>query len=435
MTQLRRNLAVSIVTRVVVCGVVLGIGILVSAVLTATGPTAARVEGGVAAPKIRVLRAPMIPVARRWTGYGTIRSLDTATIPSEVVSTVESIPGDIEAGVAVEAGRLIAELRPFDFLEQLSVIDEQLSEVAAEIDRLRTESEILVRRREIAERELEIAAEDLDRVRSAAERGAAVDREVDSVEQRLLAARRAVVGLDELASLLPVRRAAADARRDGLLASRRLASEQVDRCTIVAPFDGVISDLLVGVGEQVAVGSPVARIVGPDRLELVLRIPASCRGRVKPGDRVVVRRTVTADPIEAVIARVSPVDDASTRTMTVYVEIDGRDGRIVPGLFVSGTVHEGVREIRSVVPRRSIRHQRVLLVEDDRVRSVPVQPLFGIDERVAGSGLDDRQWMVLADPLPDDASIVIDASRSLPQGIRIDPRVVGESTGDGESGP
>ncbi|MHC4245670.1 MAG: hypothetical protein ACYSUU_02595, partial [Planctomycetota bacterium] len=144
MTKSRPNLLVSIVTRVVVCGVVLGVGILVSIVLTATGPTAARVEGGASAAKIRVLRVPSIPVARRWTGYGTIRSLDAATIPSEVVSTVESIPGDIEAGVEVEAGRLIARLRPFDFLERLSVIDEQLSEVDAEIDRLDAESEILV---------------------------------------------------------------------------------------------------------------------------------------------------------------------------------------------------------------------------------------------------------------------------------------------------
>ena len=435
MTQPRPNLLVSIVTRVVVCGVVLGVGILVAVVLTATGPTAARVEGGVAAAKIRVLRAPSIPVARRWTGYGTIRSLDAATIPSEVVSTVESIPGDIEAGVAVEAGRLIAELRPFDFLEQLAVIDEQRSEVDAEIDRLKTESEILVRRREIAARELEIITEDLARVRSAADRGAAVEREVDSVEQRLLAARRAVVGLDELGSLLPVRRAAADARRDGLLASRRLAEEQVDRCTVVAPFDGVLSDLLVGVGEQVAVGSPIARIVGPDRLELVLRIPASCRGRVVPGDRVVIRRTVTADPIDAVIARVSPIDDATTRTMTVYVEIDGSDGRIVPGLFVSGTVHEADRQVRSVVPRRSIRHQRVLLVEDERIRSMPVEPLFGFDRTVDESGLEDRQWMVLAEPLPENARIVLDASRSLPEGILIESRLVGEDSDSEETGP
>ena len=64
MTQPRPNLLVSIVTRVVVCGVVLGVGILVAVVLTATGPTAARVEGGVAAAKIRVLRAPSIPVPR-----------------------------------------------------------------------------------------------------------------------------------------------------------------------------------------------------------------------------------------------------------------------------------------------------------------------------------------------------------------------------------
>ena len=149
---------------------------------------------------------------------------------------------------------------------------------------------------------------------------------------------------------------------------------------------------------------------------------------------MVVRRTVTADPIDAVIARVSPIDDAATRTMTVYVEIDGRDGRIVPGLFVSGTVHEADREVRTVVPRRSIRHQRVLLVEEGRVRSVPVESLFSFDDTVEGSGLEDRQWMVLAEPLPEGAQIVLDASRSLPEGILVESRLVGDER-DSEETP
>ena len=74
------------------------------------------------------------------------------------------------------------------------------------------------------------------------------------------------------------------------------------------------------------------------------------------------------------------------------------------------------------------------LVEDERIRSVPVEPLFGFDDPVAGSGLDDRQWMVLAEPLPEGARIVIDASRSLPEGILVESRVVGETSDAGETG-
>jgi hypothetical protein len=133
---------------------------------------------------------------------------------------------------------------------------------------------------------------------------------------------------------------------------------------------------------------------------------------------------VTAEPIEAAVSRISPIDDATTRTMTVFVEIEGGSGRIVPGLFVSGTVHEGNTVLRSVVPRRSVRHQRVMLIEDGRIRSVQAESLFGIAGDRPNSGLNDRQWMVLADPLPDGVSIVVDGSRVLPDGIAVEPRLV-----------
>ena len=66
---------------------------------------------------------------------------------------------------------------------------------------------------------------------------------------------------------------------------------------------------------------------------------------------------------------------------------------------------------------------------------MPVEPLFGFDRTVDESGLEDRQWMVLAEPLPENARIVLDASRSLPEGILIESRLVGENPDSEETGP
>ncbi|MDE0888850.1 MAG: HlyD family efflux transporter periplasmic adaptor subunit [Phycisphaerales bacterium] len=424
MTQFRRDVTVSVITRVVVCGFVIGIGVMVAVVLTNSSPTAARVEGGEQAVKVLSMEVPLEAVAREWIGFGTVRALNSATVPAEVVSTVVSIPGGIEVGLPVSKGQVIAQLREYDYVEAASRIIEQLAEVEAEVARLDTEERVLVERQSVATRDLELSEVDFQRVTDAAAKGAAVAREIDAAEQRRLVARRAVITLEELQSLIPVRRRATVAKRDGLLATHRLALEQVDRCTVTAPIAGLLSEVMIEVGEQVSVGTPVARVVDPLRLELRLRIPASCRGRVEVGDRVVINRTVTAEPIEAAVSRISPIDDATTRTMMVFVEIEGGSGRIVPGLFVSGTVHESKAVLRSVVPRRSVRHQRVMLIEDGRIRSVQAESLFGIAGDRPNSGLNDRQWMVLADPLPDGVSIVVDGSRVLPDGIAVEPRLV-----------
>ena len=139
---------------------------------------------------------------------------------------------------------------------------------------------------------------------------------------------------------------------------------------------------------------------------------------------------MTAEPIEAAVSRISPIDDAATRTMTVFVEIEGESDRIVPGLFVRGTVYEQETVARSVVPRRSVRHQRVMLIEDGRIRSVQAESLFAIAGERPKSGLNDRQWMVLAESLPDGASIVVDGSRVLPDGIAVDPQFMNMSDPD-----
>ncbi len=341
----------------------------VAVILTNTSPTAARVEGGEQTVKIQSMNVPLEPVAREWRGFGTIRALDSATIPAEVVSTVVSIPDEIEVGLPVSAGQVIARLRDYDYVEAAARILEQLAEVDAEVARLDTEERVLVERRKVANRDLELSEVDLQRVTDAAAKGAAVDREIDAAEQRRLTTRRALIMLEELQSLIPVRRKASSARRDGLLATHRLALEQIDRCTVTAPISGILSEVMIEVGEQVAIGTPVARVVDPLRLELRLRIPASCRGRVRVGDRVVINRTVTADPIEAAVSRISPIDDSATRTMTVFVEIDGHSDRVVPGLFVAGTVHERDSEPRSVVPRRSVRNATSRASESAAARS------------------------------------------------------------------
>ena len=63
-----------------------------------------------------------------------------------------------------------------------------------------------------------------------------------------------------------------------------------------------------------------------------------------------------------------------------------------------------------------------MLVEDGRIRSIQAESLFTIAGERPGAGLRDRQWMVLAEPLPDGASIVIDGSRVLPDGISVEAR-------------
>ena len=126
------------------------------------------------------------------------------------------------------------------------------------------------------------------------------------------------------------------------------------------------------------------------------------------------------EPRDGRVARISPEDAPGSRTMTVFVDVDESTGELVPGLFVRGEVVESDTRPRIVVPRRSVRNQRVLAVRDGRVEHLPVRSLFGLSEAKPATGLFDRQWLVLEDGIPDGTVIVVDGTRSLEVGAAVE---------------
>ncbi len=416
----RRIPVVAVAFRLVVSLILLAVGIGIAAALTMTAPAPGTVDVADSALRVVGIELQPEPVAREWTGYGTVEAVDMAMVPSRVATTVLEVPKTIRAGVPVTAGTLLARLDASDYLRQAEVSETQLGELQAELDRIETEAAALSERRDLARRELDLSTSDLERVRDARDRGAALPREIDIAEQKVLAAQRAMLMLDEALELVPVRLRAANARLEQVRTAASLARSQVERCEVVAPFDGVIADVLVTDGEQVAPGSPIVRLLDPDRLELPLRIPATARGRVQVGDRVIVHRTVQGDPREGRILRIAPEDEPGSRTMSVYVDLDESTDEFVPGLFVAGRVIESKAPQRMVVPRRAIRNQRLLAVRDGRVEHLPVRTLFALSEPRPETGLPDRQWLVLDEGVPAGTVIVVDGSRALEVGTAVE---------------
>lgn len=418
----RKHPVIAVLFRICVSLLVLATGVGAGVMLTLTAPVPNTVDRSNQTTPVMTIVPKIEPIARHWRGFGTMKPALNAMVPSRVASTVIEVPDLLEVGVSVVAGQVLVRLDAEDYQRQAEAAGERLVQIDAEIDRLDTEYAASKSRYAIAERARELSASDLQRVRDARAKGAALPREIDAAEQQVLTARRSLVTIQELIDTLPVKRRIFSAQRDQLVSDQKIAESQVDRCEIVAPFDGVVAAVMVEVGEQVGPGSPVVRIFDPSVIELPLRIPASARGRVGPGDRVVINRTVGNRTIEAVVDRLSPEDDAGSRTMTVFVEIDSRDGAVVPGLFVRGEVVESDSTPRSIVPRRSVVNQRVMLVEDGRIGFERVRTSFPLSGVRPSTGLEDEQWLVLESTLPEGARVVVDGARDLEEGMAVEPR-------------
>ena len=421
----KRNIVLSVITQVTVSVVLLAVAGGIAAMLWHTRPQPAKIDEPPRLRRVEVMKALAVPVRRQWQGFGTARARDEADIPAEVTGVVIDIPPQIVEGAEIAKGDVVALLDDTDFVIQQQIAAQRIKELVAKLEQLGYEEASWKRRVELAAEQVRLAEADFERVTEALKRQAARDREVDQSREKLLAAIRVEVMAREQSDKIGPRRTELAAMKSLQESSLRLAEKNVQRCTIRSPLDGFVATVDIEIGESLAPGQRVSRVVNLDRMEVPLRLPSSARLGVTVGDEVVlVAQDDSIPPWQGEVRRISPLDDQNTRTMTVYVEIEQdpfRPGWLAPGRFVDGRVISRRTELRSVVPRRSLLGERLLVIVDGTVRSRPVNVDFHVQGEFEQLGVSAEQWAVLAERLDEGLQVVINAARSLPDGLRVEP--------------
>ncbi|MFO0873770.1 MAG: HlyD family efflux transporter periplasmic adaptor subunit [Phycisphaerales bacterium] len=426
----RLGAAVSVATRVVVCAVLLLGAVGVYAALVATRPVLKSETTGDSAQRVLVFAPRLMAVRRQWNGFGTAGAIERAEVPARVASTVVAIPRRVVAGAAVAKGDVLALLDDSDFQRQFEVATTTLAEIDAQLARLDVEQRAWEERVRIADEQTRLLRADADRVTQARLDGAAKEREMDQALARVLDAERAAIAAREEFDKLPSRRAGLLAQREGQLAAKRLAQQSIERCRIASPLDGVIQSMHVKEGESLRPGEAVARVVNLARIEVPLLLPASARPELATGDEVLLLDDGPSSSggaarhgrrWSAIVSRIAPEDDASTRTMTVFAELTqdpALPDALAPGRFVQGVVTSERPVVRMLLPRRAVRSDRVFVVADERIARREIVPDFPVEGDFPPLGLPDTSWIALRAPLPDGDLVVLDGSRSLEAGVK-----------------
>jgi RND family efflux transporter MFP subunit len=113
-----------------------------------------------------------------------------------------------------------------------------------------------------------------------------------------------------------------------------MALEQLRRRQVVAPHGGVITEILLEVGEACAAYQPLVQVVDTSRCYLVASVEASHGSRIKRDQNV--RLEIDLGGGKAVIPGkvffVSPLVDPASGLQKVKIIFDNKDGRVRPGL-------------------------------------------------------------------------------------------------------
>jgi RND family efflux transporter MFP subunit len=262
-------------------------------------------------PLVEVERVVITDLEDRVTAVGEIVATHHAELAAEVDGRVTELV--VEEGAAVEEGQPVLLLDPERRRLELDRAEAQVVEEVAQVEN--------DRRRVARQREL--------------------------FEQKI--ASRST--LDDAETALRLAEAKLTAARAALGVQRRALRE----ATVRAPFDGLVVERKVSLGEYVRMGEPLVEIVSLDPIEVEFHVAEVDSSFVRLGQEVDV--TVAPYPervFRATVTVISPTIDRRTRTLRVKAALGNPEGLLRPGLFARADLGLDTREGVAVIPSEAV---------------------------------------------------------------------------------
>lgn len=153
-------------------------------------------------------------------------------------------------------------------------------------------------------------------------------------------------------------------------AGRKAVLAQLSYTVVKAPFDGVITEKKVEVGELASPGQPLLRMEDPTRLRLEAMVAEGDVGLVTVGASIpVVIDALGPEPLQGTVSQILPAGDPQTHTFTMKVELP-KQPKVKSGMFGRLRLERGLSRTL-LVPKTALIERGELaglfVVEQDQV--------------------------------------------------------------------
>ncbi len=166
------------------------------------------------------------------------------------------------------------------------------------------------------------------------------------------------------------------------------AEIQLSKYKVYAPFNGVFREIVKSNGSIAAANGDVATIVSTDLLEVSVGLTPTEAHLVNVGKKV----SITAydgTQYQGVIKRISPIVNANTQRVSVYIELHEPSLAIIEGQMVEAAIE--LNELKDVirVPREIInKYGQLYRIEDNKLYATEVEVIMDSGEYSYIRGLD-----------------------------------------------
>jgi len=344
---------------------------------------------------------------RQVRGHGTLVPESLRWIQARTTGRVEVV--HVKPGHRVEADGIILELSNPEITRSAIDAENALRRAEAEFESLRMTliSSELDQRARVAELDAEYTRVTLEAEanRELNEKGLISEIALRSSEamaralatQQEIEAQRLEMNPKANRAFLAAKQAEVEQHR----ALYRLRADQLDALAVRAGIAGVVQEVPVEIGQQVATGTMLAKVAEPTRLQAELRVPATRARDVRPG------QTVSVDTrngiVEGTVTRVDP--SVQEGSVMVEVRLDGSlpEGAR-PDMAVDGAIQ--IEQLTNVLYMgRPVQAQEKATIglyrlENDGEHAIRVSVMLGsssVDTIEIVKGLHEGDQVILSD--------------------------------------
>ena len=407
-----------------------------------------------------VIEAPRTAVVPRALGFGNARPGDIWSAVAEVKGRIIETHPELTAGSIIHQGETVVRIEPTEYELQIARLKAEVAQIEAqqnELDRQKVNYQDALA---IEQESLGLAERELQRLRKLRASSAVTESEYEQTSRNVLSQQQRVQSLRSSLSVLPSQRQALAASLDAKKAALGQAQLDLERTTLVAPFDCRLSDVALEQGQFVAAGQSLFDAYGAAVTEIEAQMPIDqVRKLLTPGNGPVdlsfeaMRSIRAVFDVEAIVRlrtgdfvvqwdgrfdRIREELDLQTRTLRVVIAVDrpyenvipGKRPPLAPGMFCEVELRGPQRADKVVVPRTSVRNGAVYLVNgENRLERRPVAVAFSQGGfSVIASGLSGGERLVVSDPTPAIEGMLVEPTLD----AQIRANLIAEAAGEGE---
>ena len=164
--------------------------------------------------------------------------------------------------------------------------------------------------------------------------------------------------------------------------------ERLSKYRLYAPFDGVVTQASVDVGDLVSPGARLGEFISTESYEVVTAVSPSDLSALQLGQEFQLYASSVDKNVTATVKRIGENLNATTQSINVYLSV--RDKQLKSGMYVEGALATSAFEKAIRVPKKLIsRDNKVYLIKEETVVTKPVTVFAEQENMAIIQGLDD----------------------------------------------